>query len=557
LKRKENKSFGVSVRQILLVLALTSVSGILFAASFELPSSGPSDPVTVDSTTDDFNTGDTIYVTNYRDSTVGLISSTGSNLGIFGTPSLPVGLVFDTDGNLYVSSDDPAAYTILKYAPDGSVSVFATAGGGLNAPHGLVFDNAGNLFVANTKPNNVEKFTPDGVGTVFAGARAGLNTPVGLAFDSAGNLFVSNSEGGPNHNGSVMKFTPDGVGSVFADTGIYTPFGLAFDSAGNLYVSNIDGNTIEKFAPDGTDLGVFASTGLSQPHGMIFDSDGNLYVANVGNGTIEKLSPTGEDLGVFAHTGHGPHFLAVGTFTPTPTPTATATATATATFMPTATATATATFTPTPTATRTPRPTPTATATATATATFTPTATATATFTPTATATFTPTPTATPTATSTPTIQVTVETNPIGLSFTVDGTTYTATQTFSWVPGSSHTIATTSVQSGGTGVQYVWFKWSDHGAISHPVTPTTNTTYTATFNTQYYLTMSHGTGGRVNPGSGWKNSGAIVSITAAPANGYSFSSWTGTGTGSYSGTNNPASLTMDGPIAETATFIHN
>ena len=105
----------MSVRQILLVLALTSVSAILFAASFGLPGSGPSDSVSVNSTTDDFNTGDTIYVTNYRDSTVGLISSTGSNLGIFGTPPYPVGLVFDTDGNLYVSSDDPAAYTILKF----------------------------------------------------------------------------------------------------------------------------------------------------------------------------------------------------------------------------------------------------------------------------------------------------------------------------------------------------------------------------------------------------------------------------------------------------------
>jgi hypothetical protein len=87
--------------------------------------------------------------------------------------------------------------------------------------------------------------------------------------------------------------------------------------------------------------------------------------------------------------------------------------------------------------------------------------------------------------------------------------------------------------------------------------PTANATYTATFKTQYFLTMSHGTGGTVSPGSGWKNSGAIVSISATPANGYSFSSWTGTGTGSYSGTNNPASVTMGGPITENATFIHN
>ena len=110
-----------------------------------------------------------------------------------------------------------------------------------------------------------------------------------------------------------------------------------------------------------------------------------------------------------------------------------------------------------------------------------------------------------------------MQTNPAGRSFSVDGTTYTAAQTFSWEPGSSHTIATTSPQNGATGVRYVWTNWIGGGAISHTVAPTTNKTYTANFNTQYYLTMSHGTGGTVTPASGWKNSGTIVSITARPA----------------------------------------
>ena len=154
-------------------------------------------------------------------------------------------------------------------------------------------------------------------------------------------------------------------------------------------------------------------------------------------------------------------------------------------------------------------------------------------------------------------VQVTVQTNPVGRTFTADGTSYSSTQTFSWVSGSSHTIATTSPQSGGTGVQYVWTKWNDNGAISHSVAPTTNKTYTATFSTQNYLTMTQNTGGTVSPTSGWKNSGATVSIRATPANGYHFSNWTGIGTGSYSGTNNPASITMNGPITETATFTHN
>jgi hypothetical protein len=139
----------------------------------------------------------------------------------------------------------------------------------------------------------------------------------------------------------------------------------------------------------------------------------------------------------------------------------------------------------------------------------------------------------------------------------VDGTTYTATKQFSWAPGSRHTIVTTSPQSGGTGVQYVWSKWCDYGAISHSVAPTSNTTYTAKFGTQYFLTMSRGTGGRVNPASGWKTSGLVISINAMPNSGYSFGDWTGIGTGSYSGPTNPASITLDGPITETATFIHN
>src|SRR5947207_893979 len=171
----------------------------------------------------------------------------------------------------------------------------------------------------------------------------------------------------------------------------------------------------------------------------------------------------------------------------------------------------------------------------------------------------TPTPTATPTPTPTPTptIQVTVQTTPAGRAFSVDGANYSAAQTFSWTPGSSHTIATTTPQAGDTGVRYYFSSWSDAGAVSHTVAPTKNTTYTAKFGTQYYLTMSAGTGGHVSPGSSWRTSGSTFSISATPSTGYSFSTWTGSGTGSYSGMDNPRSITMNGHITETAAFIHN
>ena len=186
-----------------------------------------------------------------------------------------------------------------------------------------------------------------------------------------------------------------------------------------------------------------------------------------------------------------------------------------------------------------------------------PTPTPTSSPTPTVTATVTPCVLGTPTPTPTATVRVTIQTNPAGLTFSVDGIPYTSTQTFTWASGSSHTIATISPQNGGTGVRYIWTNWTGGGAISHTVAPTANKTYTANFNTQYHLTMTHGTGGTVSPASGWRKSGSVVSISAMPANGYSFTNWTGNGTGSYSGPNNPASITMGGPITQPGNFIHN
>ena len=154
-------------------------------------------------------------------------------------------------------------------------------------------------------------------------------------------------------------------------------------------------------------------------------------------------------------------------------------------------------------------------------------------------------------------VQVTIQTNPDGRSFTVDGTNYNSTQTFTWVPSSTHTISTTSPQSGGTGTQYVWSSWSDNGGISHTVSPSSNTTFTANFTTQHLLTMNAGSdtrAGTVSPASGFYNSGQSVNITATANVGYSFAGWTGSGAGSFSGATAAASVTMNGPITETANF---
>jgi uncharacterized repeat protein (TIGR01451 family) len=151
-------------------------------------------------------------------------------------------------------------------------------------------------------------------------------------------------------------------------------------------------------------------------------------------------------------------------------------------------------------------------------------------------------------------VTVKFRTKPAGLSYSVDGITYTTQQQFSWIAGSSHTIATTTPQSGGPGTQFIWQKWSDNGAISHVVAPTTNRNYQATFKRQFFLTMNATGSGTVQPASGWQDAGRSVSIKAHANPGNHFVIWTGIGSGSYSGTNNPASITVNAPITETGTF---
>jgi hypothetical protein len=76
------------------------------------------------------------------------------------------------------------------------------------------------------------------------------------------------------------------------------------------------------------------------------------------------------------------------------------------------------------------------------------------------------------------------------------------------------------------------------------------------FQLQYYLTTtSSSTGtGTVTPNSGWYSAGQRVTITARANSGHKFKSWKGTGTGSYTGSNNPATITMNSAITETANF---
>lgn len=111
----------------------------------------------------------------------------------------------------------------------------------------------------------------------------------------------------------------------------------------------------------------------------------------------------------------------------------------------------------------------------------------------------TPTPTPVPTSTSNPT--PTPTTSPVTITFQVSGlpatvpsstvvltidsvqyTFATLPKTFSWVPGTTHTVSAASTITTSSNQQYNWISWSDGGAISHTyITPGASATITATY----------------------------------------------------------------------------
>jgi len=144
---------------------------------------------------------------------------------------------------------------------------------------------------------------------------------------------------------------------------------------------------------------------------------------------------------------------------------------------------------------------------------------------------------------------------PAGLSIQVDGTTYTGKVTLSLVFGSSHTISVATLQSGTPGTQYVFDNWSDGGGNSHTIIVSGSpATYTATFTTQYQLTLAVTPpgSGTVTPASGgFYNSGTSVALTAVANAGYVFNAWTGAANPPGSAT---ATISMSEPSSVTASF---
>jgi uncharacterized repeat protein (TIGR01451 family) len=158
-------------------------------------------------------------------------------------------------------------------------------------------------------------------------------------------------------------------------------------------------------------------------------------------------------------------------------------------------------------------------------------------------------------------VNVTINSSPTGLSFTVTGPgcapgTYSSSQTLGWTPGSSCTVAFSTPQAGPAGTRYAFSQWENSSTNpSRSITaPTTATTYTASFQTQYLLTTQVSPSsvyGSISPATEYVNAGAIVSVGESANLGYAFTGYSG----ALSGSTSPQNLTVNAPSTVTATFV--
>jgi glucose/arabinose dehydrogenase len=241
----------------------------------------------------------------------GLSEDNNGTVTPFGSgTSGPVGLAFDTSGNLFVANGNLGGGDgfITEYAANGSATPFAI---GLNDPNGLAFNSAGILFESDYANGNIYDYTTAGVQSTFA---TGLNDAIGLAFNPAGNLFVADAG-----TGNVYEYI--GTTRITVATGLNNPWGVAFDGAGNLFVSDQNtGNIYELMNNNGSfSTPTVYYSGLNDPNGITFDSSGNLWVSVFGAGAVEEIT-TQKTIGMTT-TVNGPTGLAFkGEALPVPEP---------------------------------------------------------------------------------------------------------------------------------------------------------------------------------------------------------------------------------------------
>jgi len=253
--------------------------------------------------------------------------------------SLPGGLAYDSNGNLYIAATND--HVVRVVSPAGVINTFAGTGaqgfsgdGGaatsaqLDSPAGVAVDSSNNVYIADTHNSRIREVlastgvinTIAGTGAVgFAGdggaaTSAVLNYPTAVAVDSAGNVYIADTN---NHrireikSGTINTVAGDGEqfysgdGGLATAAGLDSPNGVAVDSAFNIYIGDTHNQRVRLVtfttgiittlagtgAKTYTADGVAANTSaLARPRGVAIAPNGTLLIADSDNERVRSVS---------------------------------------------------------------------------------------------------------------------------------------------------------------------------------------------------------------------------------------------------------------------------
>lgn len=182
--------------------------------------------------------GNTLLKVDPASGEVSLVAVFGPEPGVFPRPdyggemltdAVPTDVVFDADGNIYVSYLSGAPFVpgtakVVMVATDGTVSDYAT---GYTMLTDLAWGPDGNLYGVQFGIFGEQGPTPDSGAVVHITSEGpmpvveGLSFPIALDFNEAGDLFVAINAVGPPGSGAVIAFR--GLAAVAAAEAAATP----------------------------------------------------------------------------------------------------------------------------------------------------------------------------------------------------------------------------------------------------------------------------------------------------------------------------------------------